>query len=180
MKICGVCNHAERNAIDAALMRGDFQKAVAARFGLSTYAVSRHVKHTREPIAESLADQAALWASRAETLWQTATFDADTRAQVAALTAGLKSLQAQQREAERARQVEPQPSAKVDPAMIDEILAHADARQIQLCIEESQRLQLPDLYAMFCTMVGRPAMQRAVIEFANDYCEREAELHDRT
>jgi hypothetical protein len=180
-KSCGVCGHAQRAEIDRALMAGDFQKTVAIRFGLSAFAISRHVRHSREPEAGSLSAKAELWASRAEQLWTSATFDADTRAQVAALTAGLKSLQAQQKEAERQIKQEPQKTAqKFDPPTIDEILAHADARQIQLCIEESQRLQMPDVYALFCSMVGRPAMQRAVIEFANEYVERQAELHDRT
>jgi hypothetical protein len=173
-KACTVCGHAQRVEIDRALMSGETQRSISAKYNLSSHTISRHVRHSREPEPENLSQQAALWSSRAEQLWASATYDADTKAQVAALSAGLKSLQAQQKEAERQVKQEPQASAKIDPSFIDKVIADCDQRQLELCLAESLRLKVPDLYTMFCQMQNRPAMQRAVISYANEWAENES------
>lgn len=41
-RACTVCRHPERDAVEAALIRGEANRAVAARFGLSPQAIRRH------------------------------------------------------------------------------------------------------------------------------------------
>ena len=41
---CSICGHPQADAINAALLAGEGQKVVAARFGLSSDAISRHAR----------------------------------------------------------------------------------------------------------------------------------------
>jgi hypothetical protein len=42
MRVCTVCSHGDRPAINAALVAGEPKRAIAARFGLSGSAAKRH------------------------------------------------------------------------------------------------------------------------------------------
>ena len=62
---CTVCNHASLAEIDQALMDGLPLRPLGAQFGLSSSALSRHLKHLRRALAahddrEHLAHQAVL------------------------------------------------------------------------------------------------------------------------
>ena len=62
---CTVCTHASRPEIDQALMDGLPLRPLAARYGLSSSALSRHLKHLRQALAahndrEHQAQQAAI------------------------------------------------------------------------------------------------------------------------
>jgi DNA-binding transcriptional ArsR family regulator len=62
---CTVCNHASLTAIDQALMDGFPLCDLAAQYGLSSSALSRHLKHLRQALTarddrEHQAHQAAL------------------------------------------------------------------------------------------------------------------------
>src|SRR5438105_1095656 len=59
-RVCTVCTHAERAAIDAALVAGDASRDVARRFGLSATAASRHrTAHLPRPPARATPRAAA-------------------------------------------------------------------------------------------------------------------------
>jgi hypothetical protein len=62
---CTVCNHAARDDIDQALIQGLPLRPLGAQYGVSSSALSRHLKHLRQALAnrdqrEYLAHQAAL------------------------------------------------------------------------------------------------------------------------
>jgi DNA-binding transcriptional ArsR family regulator len=62
---CTVCNHASLREIDQALMDGLLLRDLAAQYGLSSSALSRHLKHLRQTLVardhhEHQAHQAAL------------------------------------------------------------------------------------------------------------------------
>lgn len=57
-RTCTVCAHAEREAIDAALVAGDAFRHIASRFGTSTGALQRH-KAEHLPASLALAQEAA-------------------------------------------------------------------------------------------------------------------------
>jgi len=50
---CSVCIHPERDAIDHALLDGETERSIAARFGLSRGAVSRHRPHVGEALSKA-------------------------------------------------------------------------------------------------------------------------------
>ena len=54
-RICSVCRHVERNAIDLALVGREPSRAIASRFGLSRAAVSRHrVAHLPATLSQAV------------------------------------------------------------------------------------------------------------------------------
>lgn len=57
MKVCGICSHPERAAIDAALVDGTSLRAIAGQYGTTKSALDRHRKHI--PTALTKAKQAA-------------------------------------------------------------------------------------------------------------------------
>jgi hypothetical protein len=42
---CGACGSADRESIDAAIVRGDSNRSIATRFSLQASAISRHKRH---------------------------------------------------------------------------------------------------------------------------------------
>src|SRR5262245_26974579 len=59
-RTCTVCRHAERAAIDAALVTGTPRRELAGRFSLSEPAVRRHAEaHLTEALARASADEKA-------------------------------------------------------------------------------------------------------------------------
>lgn len=57
-RICTICAHAERAAIDAALARGAGYRDIAGQFGVSKTAVARHAsEHVAQAVASSKAAQ---------------------------------------------------------------------------------------------------------------------------
>jgi len=83
-RACTVCEHPERDAIDAALVSGEPVRALARRYGLSSSSVSRHAhNHLSAALAAmqsqeqaerraSLLDRIETLIGRAETMFATA------------------------------------------------------------------------------------------------------------
>lgn len=105
-KSSAISTHPEQAAIDAAILANhETLAALAMRFNVSVHSLSRRKRAlavTVESGADALEQQAAMWRERADTLWHTATADADTRAQAAAIAAGLRSCELMAQEAKRA------------------------------------------------------------------------------
>ena len=79
-RTCSVCGHAEREAIDAAIVAGESYRDITARFGVSGGAIGRHRAHVAGVLAEA---QAAQDVARGD----------DLLAKVAVLEADAKRLQ---------------------------------------------------------------------------------------
>jgi len=60
MRVCTVCSHAERPAIDRALLAGEPERTIANRWGISRASVHRHRAH----IATAVQAQQALTIER--------------------------------------------------------------------------------------------------------------------
>jgi len=82
-KRCSVCNHASRADIDRALLHGMRLRPLAARYGLSPSALSRHTRHLKRQLAlqehrdhqaghQALLDHLDLLSSRLDRLYHTA------------------------------------------------------------------------------------------------------------
>jgi hypothetical protein len=135
MSRCSICKSPNVASINALLEAGTHQKDVAAQFGVSRFAVSRHARHSKIAIApepatnESLEMQARKWRNRADQLWDRAEFDSDTRGLAQAVSAGLRSVELQARAEIRAAETTPATGedAPVTIQMIDEIIARAEA-----------------------------------------------------
>lgn len=52
--LCTVCNHPAKEEIDNAIIKGESLRPLAALYGLSPSALSRHHKHIRRAIAAEL------------------------------------------------------------------------------------------------------------------------------
>jgi hypothetical protein len=87
-KRCSVCTHPSRAAIDRALLAGLSRRPLAAQYGLSTAALSRHTHHLRQQLTlqenrfhqaqqQALLDHLDLLSTRLDRLYHTA---ADFRA----------------------------------------------------------------------------------------------------
>ena len=48
---CSICTHSDQQEINRALMEGESLRSLAARYGLSVSALSRHTKHLRQALA---------------------------------------------------------------------------------------------------------------------------------
>jgi hypothetical protein len=101
---CSVCLHESHAEIDTLLCAGQHASDIAVQFGISQFAVGRHKrKHlfaAAAPVATD-ADEISLWLRRADEIYTQATVDQDSRGMVSALTAGLKALDAKQKNQER-------------------------------------------------------------------------------
>jgi hypothetical protein len=110
MNKCSICLSPNRPGIDDLLDAGTNQKTVAAQFGVSRYALSRHVRHSKPAPAnapdsgngESLEVQAEKWLSRADDIYATSTANGDVRGQVQSLTAAFRGLELQAKAESRA------------------------------------------------------------------------------
>jgi hypothetical protein len=112
---CSICTHAEKQAIDAALDAGLQQQQIAATFSVSKYALSRHKNRCLAPAAatdcESTGSQLDRWLARADEIFLRAAVDGNLAAQVSALSAAIRALQAhQKRETEEAEKQRDLPS----------------------------------------------------------------------
>lgn len=136
MSKCSICAHTELPAIESALASGTFKKDVAAQFGASVYALSRHVKHSSPASAHTRTSQDELvkWLSRADDQYLLAVADADQRGAVAALVAGLRAVEARLREEERAAESEQQTAGTETPVTLEEI-----DRIVQSALNETPR-----------------------------------------
>ena len=83
-KRCTVCNHASRAEIDRALLAGFSYRSLAAQYGLSPSAFSRHTRHLQQQLAlqehhalqaqqQALLDHLDLLSVRLDRLFHTAT-----------------------------------------------------------------------------------------------------------
>lgn len=75
-RTCTICTHAEREAIDAALVAGQTWRSITERYGVSAGAIARH-KDAHIPAALAMA-KGAVEAARSDTLLEQVT-DLQTR-----------------------------------------------------------------------------------------------------
>jgi transposase-like protein len=52
-RVCTVCTHPERKAIDAALLGGSSCRDVAGRYGCSKTSVNRHMEHIQQAVHQA-------------------------------------------------------------------------------------------------------------------------------
>jgi hypothetical protein len=103
---CVICTRPDANAIDAALIANQTLAVVAEQYSVSRSALGRHRQNhlrtiTRINPKADLATQAAAWLQRANEIYEEAVVDADTKAQLAAITGALRALEIASRAASR-------------------------------------------------------------------------------
>jgi hypothetical protein len=136
---CSICTHPNLAEIDSLLDAGTNQKDAAAQFGVSRFALSRHVRHSApapmpEPgTSEPLETQAARWMERADAIYQASTANGDVRGQVQALTGAFRGLELQHRAELKVAESTP-PAGDGTPVTIEEI-----DRIVQSTLNETQR-----------------------------------------
>jgi hypothetical protein len=171
MKPCSICTHPSADDIEAALDCGSNQKDIAAQFDISKFALSRHVRHSK-PVGkhDSLAE-VSRWLTRANDQYLLATANEDARGAVAALVAGLRAVESNIRNEERAEEakLEPVIDRKITIAQIDKLLADADEQSLGRAKSESLRLKMPSCYELFLAMHSNSSLRTAVLQFAKDY-----------
>jgi len=63
-RVCTICRHSERQAIDAALVLGSSYRNIAQRFAVSVAALHRHKKHLSEHLLAAREAEEVLSASK--------------------------------------------------------------------------------------------------------------------
>jgi hypothetical protein len=177
MSRCSICLSPELPAIESALASGAFKKDVAAKFGVSAFALSRHVRHSAPaPETGTSTEEIEKWLRRADEIWERATVDADVRGQASAIAAGLRALEQKFQSEQRAAEAEPPEEndeltvhdidcivakfAKVEQAAID--------RTNRVAVTESQRLGWFDLADVFFACAGDADLRQAMLDFGQE------------
>jgi hypothetical protein len=127
--------------------------------------------------ADSLEARAALWRERADRLWRTATADADSRAMAQALAAGLRSVELQARQNERASSAMPEEDdGKLTTEDFDRIVEKWDKIQEALGVEKAleaaqnaERMRLPNLMGVFYDCAYDAELRTLIETTARDY-----------
>jgi hypothetical protein len=175
--------------MDDLLDGGTNQKDIAAQFGVSRFAVSRHARHgkrvpvTPESDADSLEARAILWRERADQLWHTATADADSRAMAQALAAGPRSVELQARQKEREAEAAPEEDdGKLTTQDFDRIVEKWDKIQETLGVEKAaeaaenaRRMRLPNMMNIFYDCVDDAELRTLIETTTRDYKRRKDE-----
>jgi hypothetical protein len=117
---CSICAHAQAMEINSCLESGVRQKVIAPQFSVSKYALSRHVNRCLAPAptanGDSTGGQIEKWLRRADDLYLAAGVNGDVKSQVQALSAAVRSLQAEQRnEAKRQEKEQDKSPTGVSP-----------------------------------------------------------------
>jgi predicted transcriptional regulator len=187
MTRCTICSSPHRAAIDDLLDAGTSQKDVAEQFGVSRFAVSRHVRHSAPAPETSSGDsreEISKWLSRADDQYLVATADGDQRGAINALVGGLRAVEArirnEEREAEAPDVAESDEFTERDIAKFDRLLAESDTRTNLLAIEGAQRLGYSDLFQLFEACHGNPALKAAVLAFATEWAAAQENTGDTT
>jgi transposase-like protein len=135
MSRCSICNSEHCAEIDNLVDSQSLTlKEIAQQFGVSYPALVRHcARHGKNALAPAreteisdLTAEAEKWRVRADQVWEQSVADQDTRGQVQALQAGLRSVELQHRQEQRA--AEPKPENSETPCTIekiDEIISRA-------------------------------------------------------
>jgi hypothetical protein len=138
MADCGICNHAERAAIDAALQSGEQLKSVATTFNVSKYALSRHkAKHLEVPAVQEVQQDGAgddsreveKWLGRAEQIFQTSVVDGNVKGMVDSLSAALRALETRAKTREREAEQAAEQGEGIPPitvAQLDDLVSKFD------------------------------------------------------
>lgn len=180
---CSVCNSEHCATIDSLLDGGTNQKDIAAQFGVSRFAVSRHARHgkrvpvTLENDPDSLEARATLWRERADQLWHTANADADSRAMAQAVSAGLRSVELQARQKERVAEAAPEEDdGKLTIPEFDRIVEKWEKIQETMGVEKAleaaqnaERMHLPNLMGVFYACATDEELRMLIETTARDY-----------
>jgi hypothetical protein len=122
---CSICASADALAIANALEAGLRQKQIAQQFNISKFALSRHVNRCLAPAptnGDSTGDQISKWLDRADDLYLQAGVNGDVKSQVQALSAAVRSLQAEQRN-EAKRQEKEQDKSPTGVSPMEEMMS---------------------------------------------------------
>jgi hypothetical protein len=72
-RACTICTHRNRLDVDVALLRGDSERAIGARFGATKSSVNRHRAHVERPesgtLPRSMGERDRQLDMRAEVFW---------------------------------------------------------------------------------------------------------------
>jgi hypothetical protein len=130
MADCGICNHVERAAIDAALQSGSQLKDLAVTFNVSKYALSRHkAKHLEVPAVQEVQQDGASddsrevekWLGRAEQIFQTSVVDGNVKGMVDSLSAALRALETRAKTREREAEAAVEQSDGIPPISVEQL-----------------------------------------------------------
>lgn len=197
---CQICEHPERDKLDAALRAGQQKQTIAATYAVSRDALSRHANRHLDAPSDTLSLEAEKWRRRADELWHCATASEDVRGQAQACANGLRSLQivakrAAEQEEKAAEAAPAEASAVLTLDTIDRLIAEADQRTDALAInsakdardhwakfdpreteaqrQESSRKALlyDDLFKLFERCHANAAMREAVLQFASAWID---------
>lgn len=136
MSRCSICLSPELPAIETALASGAFKKDVAAKFNVSAFALSRHVRHSAPaPETSTGTEEIGKWLARADLIWEQATADQDVRGQAQAVAAGLRALEAQSAHVARAAESE-------QPA--DGTIPEITMQQIDALMQNAEKWETPE------------------------------------
>lgn len=146
-----ILNHPEAATIDRAILADhESLKVLATRFNVSAHSLSRRKKALSataeaENDPDALERQAAMWRERADTLWHTATADADVRGQAAAIAAGLRSCELMAQQAKQAA-ANPSPVGTGTPVTIELIdsIVHSELSKTERGRNENRLYSAPD------------------------------------
>jgi hypothetical protein len=126
-KQCIACAHPDAGAINSCIEGGLALKEIAEQFSVSKYALSRHRNRclATAPTGDDPGDQIEMWLRRCDDLYIQSGVNGDTRGQIAALSAAVRSLQSEQRCEKRQEQNENQntPVGADSPERLDEIIS---------------------------------------------------------
>ena len=104
-KRCSVCNHPSRAEIDQGLLTGVSYRALAAQYGLSPSALSRHNRHLKQQlllqehraVQNALLDHLELLSTRLDRLYHTASSNHSLYVALGALRESLRLLSLHER-----------------------------------------------------------------------------------
>ena len=171
-KASAISNHPEQAAIDQAILANhETLISLAARFNVSVYSLSRRKKALATvPAVENgietdndLQCRSDLLWERSNLIWEQSLIDADTKAALGSLQAGLRSLELAHKRAERRAEAVPEAGdLGISIAAIDKILREADAArtpEVALCESISRWIHQQILYS------GDPVQLDLVLQF---------------
>lgn len=162
---CSICTHENVTQMESLADSGESIKAIAEQFNVSRFSLSRHINHHRNssPAAGSASTDLEIWLSRANDEYLLARADADSRAAIQALIAGLRAVEAREKQAERDHEAVEEDKSEdscVSIGSLDEIVSMltevpddpVDRAKLKEALARARALNRPDAVAIFFKM----------------------------
>jgi Zn-dependent M32 family carboxypeptidase len=168
---------------------GESLISISERFGVSKFALSRHLRHNKPaPPPDSLESRVVTARLRADELWHQAKSNADSRGMAQALSASVRQLELEISQAKE--QAESAPAAASDSEFtldeIDRFVAKFDKMheelEVQKCAEAAQncrRLDQPNAMACFFAMEQDPRLRALVEQTVTGYLNQKEEANGK-